>query len=143
VLEGHLPKSRYRQHGARVVHGQRMMQAASDIFLGWLAALGPDGSKRDYYLRQAADGKGAIDVSLLLPSGLAGYGRLCGWTLARAHARAGDRIAISGYLGRGDAFDRAVATFAERYADQNEADYKALKEAVASGRVQAAKEATE
>jgi uncharacterized protein (DUF2252 family) len=143
VLEKHLDPPANANHAERVVEGQKLMQAASDIFLGWLAALGPDGSKRDYYLRQAADGKGAIDVSLLLPAGLAGYGRLCGWTLARAHARAGDRIAISGYLGRGDAFDRAVATFAERYADQNEADYKALRKAVASGRVQAAKEATE
>jgi NAD(P)H-dependent flavin oxidoreductase YrpB (nitropropane dioxygenase family) len=117
------------------------MQAASDIFLGWHVARGPDGSERDYYVRQAADGKGAIDVSLLLPTGLAGYGRLCGWTLARAHARAGDRIAISGYLGRGDAFDEAVAAFADRYADQNKADYKALKKAVAEGRVVAAEEA--
>ncbi|MDX6704841.1 MAG: hypothetical protein QOI48_687 [Solirubrobacteraceae bacterium] len=143
VLEQHLDPPANDNHAERVVEGQKLMQAASDIFLGWLAAVGPDGSKRDYYLRQAADGKGAIDVSLLLPAGLAGYGRLCGWTLARAHARAGDRIAISGYLGRGDAFDRAVATFAERYADQNDADYKALKKAVASGRVQAAKKATE
>ncbi|HEX8160055.1 MAG TPA: DUF2252 domain-containing protein [Solirubrobacteraceae bacterium] len=140
VLEKHLDPPFHGNHAERVVEGQKLMQAASDIFLGWLAATGPVGGTRDYYLRQAADGKGAIDISLLLPAGLADYGRLCGWTLARAHARAGDRIAISGYLGSGDAFDRAVAAFAERYADQNEDDYKALKEAVDSGRVEAAKE---
>jgi hypothetical protein len=114
------------------------MQAVSDIFLGWLRARGPDGGDRDYYVRQAADGKGAIDISLVLPSGLVAYGRLCGWTLARAHARTGDRSAIAGYVGRGDTFDRAIAAFAERYADQNEADYRALHRAVAEGRVQAA-----
>ncbi len=143
VLEEHLPPS-HRSHGERVVAGQKLMQAASDIFLGWLVARGPDGGKRgrgrDYYVRQAADGKGAIDVSLLLPAGLAAYGRLCGWTLARAHARAGDRIAISAYLGRGGSFDRAIAEFADRYADQNQADYRALRAAVTSGRVQAAEE---
>jgi uncharacterized protein (DUF2252 family) len=142
VLERQLGAPATANHAARVVEGQKLMQAASDIFLGWHVARGPDGSERDYYVRQAADGKGAIDVSLLLPSGLAGYGRLCGWTLARAHARDGDRIAISGYLGRGDAFDEAIAAFAESYADQNEADYKALKKAVATGRVEAAREAT-
>jgi uncharacterized protein (DUF2252 family) len=138
VLEEHLGPSTNGNHAARVVEGQQLMQAASDIFLGWLSARGPDGGERDYYVRQAADGKGAIDVSVLLPAGLAAYGRLCGWTLARAHARAGDRIAISGYLGHSDAFDRAIAAFAERYADQNEADYRALQHAAASGRVQAA-----
>jgi uncharacterized protein (DUF2252 family) len=142
VLERQLGAPATANHAARVVEGQKLMQAASDIFLGWHVARGPDGSERDYYVRQAADGKGAIDVSLLLPSGLAGYGRLCGWTLARAHARDGDRIAISGYLGRGDAFDEAIAAFAESYADQNEADYKALKKAAATGRVEAAQEAT-
>jgi uncharacterized protein (DUF2252 family) len=141
VLERHLDPPATANHAERVVEGQKLMQSASDIFLGWHVARGPDGSERDYYVRQAADGKGAIDVSLLLPTGLAGYGRLCGWTLARAHARAGDRIAISGYLGRGDAFDEAVAAFADRYADQNKADYKALKKAVAEGRVVAAEEA--
>jgi uncharacterized protein (DUF2252 family) len=142
VLERQLGAPATANHAARVVEGQKLMQAASDIFLGWHVARGPDGSERDYYVRQAADGKGAIDVSLLLPSGLAGYGRLCGWTLARAHARDGDRIAISGYLGRGDAFDEAIAAFAQSYADQNEADYKALKKAAATGRVEAAQEAT-
>ena len=138
VLEKHLDAPLDSGHADRVVEGQKLMQAASDIFLGWHVADGSDGAKRDYYVRQAADGKGAIDVSLLLPAGLTAYGRLCGWTLARAHARAGDRIAISGYLGKGDVFDRAVAQFAERYADQNEDDYKALRKAVAEGRVQAA-----
>ena len=142
VLEEHLGSSTHRNHAQRVVEGQKLMQAVSDIFLGWLSARGPDGGERDYYVRQAADGKGAIDVSLLLPAGLSAYGRLCGWTLARAHARTGDRIAISGYLGRSDTFDRAIAVFAERYADQNEADFKALHDAVARGRVQAATEAT-
>jgi uncharacterized protein (DUF2252 family) len=142
VLERHLGPPAGANHAERVVEGQKLMQASSDIFLGWHAAAGPDGSERDYYVRQAADGKGAVDVSLLLPGGLAGYGRMCGWTLARAHARDGDRIAISGYLGRGDAFDEVIAAFADRYADQNEADYEALKKAVADGRVEAAKEAT-
>ena len=142
VLEQHLGSSIYRNHAERVVEGQKLMQAVSDIFLGWLSARGPDGGARDYYVRQAADGKGRIDVSLLLPAGLSAYGRLCGWTLARAHARTGDRIAIAGYLGRSDAFDRAIAAFAGRYADQNEADFKALHDAVARGRVQAATEAT-
>ncbi|MDX6683152.1 MAG: hypothetical protein QOG94_3191 [Solirubrobacteraceae bacterium] len=142
VLERHLPAPAGAGHAERVVEGQKLMQTVSDIFLGWHVARGPDGGargrKRDYYVRQAADGKGAIDVSLLLPGGLAAYGRLCAWTLARAHARSGDRIAISGYLGGGDAFDDAVAVFADRYADRNEADYQALRAAVAAGRVQAA-----
>ncbi len=142
VLEQHLGSSTYRNHAERVVEGQKLMQAVSDIFLGWLSARGPDGGERDYYVRQAADGKGAIDISLLLPTGLSAYGRLCGWTLARAHARTGDRIAIAGYLGRSDAFDRAIAAFAGRYADQNEADFKALQDAVATGRVEAATRAT-
>jgi uncharacterized protein (DUF2252 family) len=138
VLERYLGPRPADSHAERVVAGQHLMQATSDIFLGWDTTQA--GGERYYYVRQAADGKGAIDVSLLLPDGLAAYGRLCGWTLARAHARAGDRIAISGYLGSGDAFDQAAAAFAERYADQNEADYKALQAAVSSGRVQAAKE---
>ncbi|HEY1539893.1 MAG TPA: DUF2252 family protein [Solirubrobacteraceae bacterium] len=112
------------------------------MFLGWNTAPGPDGGARDYYVRQAADGQCAVDVSLLLPDGLAAYGRMCGWTLARAHARSGDRIAISGYLGRGEVFDRAIAEFAERYADQNAADFAALEAAVADGRVRAAPQAT-
>jgi uncharacterized protein (DUF2252 family) len=135
VLEQPLAAPAGGNHAARVVKGQKLMQAVSDIFLGWHSARGPDGSERDYYVRQLADGKGAVDVSVLLPAGLAAYGRLCGWTLARAHSRAGDRIAISGYLGRSDKFDRAIAEFAERYADQNEADYKSLERAADSGRV--------
>ncbi|MBA3746719.1 MAG: DUF2252 domain-containing protein [Solirubrobacterales bacterium] len=145
VLEPHLPPApTLAGHAARVVRGQELMQDTSDIFLGWTSARGPQdsrrGVKRQYYLRQAVDGKGAVDISLLLPAGLAAYGRLCAWTLARAHARSGDRLAISGYLGRSATFDRAIAAFAERYADQNEADYKALRQAVSSGRVSAAKE---
>ncbi|HEY2668012.1 MAG TPA: DUF2252 domain-containing protein [Actinomycetota bacterium] len=142
VLEQHLGPSAHHNHAERVVEGQKLVQAVSDIFLGWLCAPGPDGGERDYYIRQVADGKGAIDISLLLPGGLSAYGRLCGWTLARAHARTGDRVAIAGYLGRGDTFDRAIVAFAERYADQNEADYKALHDAVAAGRVRAATAAT-
>jgi uncharacterized protein (DUF2252 family) len=142
VLERHLEPAAQANHAERVVEGQKLMQAASDIFLGWNTAPGPDGGARDYYVRQAADGKGAVDVSLLLPDGLAAYGRMCGWTLARAHARSGDRIAISGYLGRGEVFDRAIAEFAERYADQNAADFAALEAAVADGRVRAAPQAT-
>ncbi len=119
------------------------MQAATDVCLGAVSARGPDGGvrgrKRAYYVRQMADRKGAIDIEKLAPGGLAAYGRLCGWTLARAHARAGDRIAIAAYLGRGDAFDRALVEFGKRYADQNERDFKALKAAAESGRVPTAK----
>jgi uncharacterized protein (DUF2252 family) len=139
VLEAHLGAPAAGNHAERVVTGQELMQAAGDVFLGWYRARHTDGADHDYYVRRIADGKGAIDVSTLLPAGLAAYGRLCGWTLARAHARAGDRIAIAGYLGRGDNFDRAVAAFADRYADRNEADYQALRRAVAAGRVPAAK----
>ncbi len=141
VLERHLSTPAEESHGERVVTGQRLMQTASDILLGWVTARGPDdgprGRRRAYYVRQLADGKGAVDIDVLRPAGLAAYGRLCGWTLARAHARAGDRIAISGYLGRGEAFDRAIAEFAERYADRNAADFTALREAAAKGRVKA------
>jgi uncharacterized protein (DUF2252 family) len=138
VLEAHLGPPAAGNHAERVVAGQELMQAASDIFLGWFRARHADAADHDYYVRRIADGKAAIDVSVLRPAGLAAYGRLCGWTLARAHARAGDRIAIAGYLGRGDTFDRAVAAFANRYADRNEADYQALRRAVAAGRVPAA-----
>jgi uncharacterized protein (DUF2252 family) len=137
VLEPFLGKSQYRQHGQRVVEGQRMMQAAPDIILGWERIITIDGQKRDFYIRQLWDSKGSADVELMAPPGLEAYGRVCGWTLARAHARSGDRIAIAGYLGGSDAFDRAMASFAETYADQNERDYRALREAVASGRVAA------
>ena len=137
VLEPFLGKSRYAQHGQRVVEGQRMMQAASDIMLGWERIVTIDGQKKDFYIRQLWDEKGSAEVELMDASGLEAYGRVCGWTLARAHARSGDRIAIAAYLGSGDAFDRAMASFAETYADQNDRDYRALQEAAASGRVAA------
>ena len=143
VLEAHLGPSAAASPAERVVAGQRLMQAATDICLGRVMARGPDGGlrgrRRAYYVRQLADRKGSVDIDKLAPGGLAAYGRLCGWTLARAHARAGDRIAIAAYLGRGDAFDRAVAEFGERYARQNEADFKALRAAADSGRVPSAK----
>ena len=137
VLEPFLGKSRYAQHGQRVVEGQRMMQAAPDIMLGWERILTIDGQHRDFYIRQLWDAKGSAEIESMDPSGLKSYGRICGWTLARAHARSGDRIAIAAYLGGGDAFDRAMAEFAELYADQNDRDYRALQEAAASGRVEA------
>ena len=113
------------------------MQAASDIFLGWLRTTGIDGETRDFYVRQLWDWKGSADIETMAPPGMALYGRMCGWTLARAHARSGDRIAIASYLGGSDAFDRAIARFAEAYADQNELDHRALEQAIASGRVTA------
>jgi uncharacterized protein (DUF2252 family) len=137
VLEAHLGKSRFENHGRRVVEGQRLMQAASDVLLGWLPAIGIDERERDFYVRQLWDGKRSIDVESLTAEGLTIYGRICGWTLARAHARSGDRIAIGAYLGKGDSFDSAIAEFSERYADQNELDYSALADAVKSGRVEA------
>ena len=137
VLEPFLGKSEYGQHGQRVVEGQRMMQATSDILLGWERITTIDGQKRDFYIRQLWDSKGSAEVELMDSSGLEAYGKICGWTLARAHARSGDRIAIAAYLGSGDAFDRAMSSFAETYADQNEQDYRALQEAVASNRVAA------
>jgi uncharacterized protein (DUF2252 family) len=137
VLEPFLGKSKHGQHGQRVVEGQRMMQAAPDILLGWERIITIDGQKRDFYIRQLWDSKGSAEVELMDSSGLEAYGRICGWTLARAHARSGDRIAIAAYLGGGEAFDRAMSSFAETYADQNERDYRALQEAVASGRVAA------
>ncbi len=135
VLEGHLPKSRYKQHGERVVQGQRMMQAASDIFLGWTK--GQVDVDRRYYWRQLRDMKGSADVESMLPGALAFYARACGWTLARAHARSGDPIAIATYLGADDQFDRSISDFAKRYADQNELDYQAFAEAIRSGRLEA------
>jgi uncharacterized protein (DUF2252 family) len=137
VLEPFLGKSQYAQHGQRVVEGQRMMQAAPDIMLGWERIVTIDGEKKDFYIRQLWDSKGSVEVELMDPTALEAYGRICAWTLARAHARSGDRIAIAAYLGNGDAFDRAMASFAETYADQNERDYQALQEAAASGRVPA------
>ena len=135
VLEPFLGKSEFPQHGQRVVEGQRMMQAAPDVMLGWERILTIDGEERDFYIRQLWDSKGSAEVEAMDPAGLEAYGRVCGWTLARAHARSGDRIAIAAYLGGGGAFDNAMATFAETYADQNERDYRALEAAVTSGRV--------
>jgi uncharacterized protein (DUF2252 family) len=135
VLERFTADSAHPHHGQRVVMGQRLMQAASDIFLGWLRFKSADGVTRDYYIRQLHDWKGGVEVDNLLPSGATLYARICGATLARAHARWGDRIAIAGYLGKGDAFDRALADFSAAYADQNERDYAAFSEAVRSGRL--------
>ena len=134
VLEDHLPKSRYKQPGERVVQGQRMMQAASDIFLGW--ARGVD-VNRHFYWRQLRDMKGSALVEAMSPLGLELYARICGWTLARAHARSGDPLAICEYLGDDDAFDRSITQFSERYADQNEQDFQEFVKAVRSGRIEA------
>ncbi len=136
-LERYLKRSRVRHAGQRVVVGQRLMQAATDIFLGWQRITGLSGVTRDYYVRQLHDWKGGADVDRLLVTGATFYGRLCAATLARAHARWGDRIAIASYLGRGDVFDQATADFASAYADQNERDYRALADAVKSGRIEA------
>ena len=132
VLEDHLPKSRYKQPGERVVQGQRLMQAASDIYLGWTK--GPV-ANRYLYWRQLRDMKASADVESLSPAALGFYAHWCGWTLARAHARSGDPIAIATYLGESDAFDKSVTDFAERYADQNERDYEAFIKAIGSGRL--------
>jgi uncharacterized protein (DUF2252 family) len=137
VLEPFAGKSEFSNHGERVVEGQWLMQAASDVLLGWLPALGIDDRERDFYVRQLWDGKRSVEIETLPPEGLAIYGRVCGWVLARAHARSGDRIAIGAYLGKGDAFDRAIAEFSERYADQNELDHGALADAAKSGHVHA------
>jgi uncharacterized protein (DUF2252 family) len=134
VLEAYLPKSRYEQHGQRVVEGQRMMQAVSDIYLGWTKGLDVN---RHYYWRQLRDMKGSVLVELMTPLGLTFYARTCGWTLARAHARSGDPVAIAAYLGAGDAFDKSITDFCERYADQNEKDYQDFVTAVRSGRLEA------
>jgi uncharacterized protein (DUF2252 family) len=137
VLERFLGSSTYSHHGERVVAGQRLMQAATDIFLGWQRIKGLDGVTRDYYVRQFHDWKGSADVETLLEPGAALYARICGATLARAHARWGDRIAIASYLGKGETFDRAIADFSVVYADQNERDYTAFAAAVDSGRLTA------
>ena len=137
VLERFVGKSQYPNHGQRVVAGQRLMQATSDIFLGWQRVTGFDGQVRDFYLRQLRDWKGSADVDTMRTSLMTLYARICGATLARAHARSGDRIAIASYLGKSDVFDRAIADFAAAYADQNERDYQALLDAVKSGRVEA------
>ncbi|MFJ7962048.1 DUF2252 domain-containing protein [Streptomyces sp. NPDC096324] len=137
VLAPYAGASEYRTQGERVVAGQRLMQATSDIFLGWERAEGIDGRRRDFYVRQLRDWKGIAEPELMVPAGMRAFGELCGATLARAHARSGDRIAIASYLGGGDVFDRALVPFAEAYADQNEKDHRALVDAVRSGRVKA------
>jgi uncharacterized protein (DUF2252 family) len=137
VLEPYLEPSAFANNGERVVAGQRLMQAASDICLGWDRVTGIDGKARDFYVRQLRDGKGSVDITKMVPEALAAYGEVCGWTLARAHARSGDRIAISAYLGSSDVFDRAVLKFAEAYADRNERDHAALVEAIAAGQLEA------
>jgi uncharacterized protein (DUF2252 family) len=135
VLEPYASKCPFDNQGRRVVEGQRVMQAAGDVFLGWLRIEGLDGEQRDYYVRQLWDGKASAEVDPMGPTELARYGRACGWTLARGHARSGDRIAIAAYLGGGGAFDEAVADFAETYADQNERDYESLQDEVKAGRL--------
>jgi uncharacterized protein (DUF2252 family) len=135
VLEPYVGESAYPHHGRRVVEGQRLMQAASDIFLGWVTVTGPDGVERCFYVRQMWDGKGSVEVEGLAAHELATYGTLCGRALARAHARSGDRIGIAAYLGGGETFDKALAEFAEAYADRNERDFEQLREAAGSGRI--------
>ena len=136
VLEPYLGKSEYENHGERVVAGQRLMQATSDIFLGWLHSKETlDGAERDFYVRQLWDWKTSVDLDTILPAGLELYGEVCGFLLARAHARSGDRIAIASYLGKSDTFDRALAEFAVAYADQNERDHAAVRRAADEGRI--------
>ncbi|HTA33195.1 MAG TPA: DUF2252 domain-containing protein [Solirubrobacteraceae bacterium] len=138
VMEEFLAPSEFENHGERVVAGQRLMQASSDIFLGWVhIEAGIDGNRRDFYVRQLKDWKGSAEIEQMVPAGMTAYGRVCGWTLARAHARSGDRVAIAAYLGKGTTFDRALVEFSHAYAEQNERDYKALAQAVESGRIEA------
>jgi uncharacterized protein (DUF2252 family) len=136
ALAAYCGRSHYASHGERVVAGQLLMQAESDIFLGWTQVTGPDGVDHDYYVRQLKDWKFSAPIEQMIPSGMAIYARMCGWSLARAHARSGDRIALAAYLGGSDKFDQAIADFAEKYADQNERDYAALQAAVKDGRAQ-------
>jgi uncharacterized protein (DUF2252 family) len=138
VLERFVGKSAYPNHGQRVVAGQRLMQATSDIFLGWdRVTSGLDGQSRDFYVRQLRDMKGSVEVETMIPAGMAIYAQLCASTLARAHARSGDRIAIAAYIGKGDVFDRAIADFSVAYADQNERDYAVLQAAAKKGKIKA------
>jgi hypothetical protein len=134
VLEDHLPKSRFNQPGERVVQGQRMMQAASDIYLGWTKGVE---ANRYLYWRQLRDMKGSALVEAMTPLGLRFYAGICGWTLARAHARSGDPIALAKYLGKNEKFDRSITDFSQRYAEQNDRDYQAFIQAIESGRLQA------
>jgi uncharacterized protein (DUF2252 family) len=140
VLAQYCERSQYTNQGERVVAGQHLMQAESDIFLGWTVAPGPDKVDRDFYVRQLKDWKFSAPIELMVPAGMTIYAGLCGWTLARAHARSGDRVALAAYLGGSDAFDQAIADFAETYADQNERDYAALQAAVKEGKVEATTE---
>jgi hypothetical protein len=137
VLEEFVGRSKFRNHGERVVRGQRLMQATPDIFLGWLrnSDASVDGVQRDFYIRQLKDWKTSVPIEQMVPKGLAFYGRMCGGTLARAHARSGDRIAIASYLGNKDTFDRAILEFSLAYAEQNERDYARLTDAVKAGKV--------
>jgi uncharacterized protein (DUF2252 family) len=136
VLEPFAGASKFRNHGHRVVAGQRLTQAASDVLLGWLTVEGIDGMKRDFYVRQLWDGKGSAEIETMSAETMATYAGLCGWSLARAHARTGDRRAIAAYLGHGDKFDHAIAEFSEAYADQNQADYEVVKDAERAGHLQ-------
>lgn len=138
VLEPYAAPSAFENQGERVVQGQRLVQAASDILLGWVKATGIDGQQRDFYVRQLWDMKGSAKVERMDPVALTAYAQICGTTLAHAHARSGDRIAIAAYLGKGDTFDKAMATFSETYADQNERDYAALRAAADDGRIEVA-----
>jgi uncharacterized protein (DUF2252 family) len=135
VLERFVGKSAYANHGQRVIAGQRLMQASTDIFVGWDRIRGMDDVERDFYVRQLRDWKGSFEIDSMLPSGLKLYAQICGWTLARAHARSGDRIAIAAYLGKSDVVDRAIADFSATYADRNQKDYEALQAAIKSGRI--------
>jgi uncharacterized protein (DUF2252 family) len=137
VLEPYLGASAFENHGERVVRGQRLSQAAIDVFLGWQRSVGLDGAEHDFYIRQLWDWKASIDLSTMGESGLHAYTRACGWSMARAHARSGDRLAVAAYLGAGATFDQAIARFAAAYADQNELDHQRLADAVASGEVPA------
>jgi len=137
VLEAFVGASGFDNSGQRVVVGQRLMQAVSDIFLGWVRVAGTDGQSRDFYVRQLRDWKASAEVETMVPAGMLPYGEICGWTLARAHARSGDRVAMAAYLGSGSAFDVAIREFAESYADQNERDHQSLVDAIASGRITA------
>ncbi len=140
VLAEYCGRSQYRNEGERVVAGQHLMQAQSDIFLGWTRATGADGVDRDFYVRQLRDWKFSMPIEQMVPTGMTVYARVCGWTLARAHARSGDRVALAAYLGGSAKFDQAIAEFAETYADQNERDYAALQAAVKDGKAQATTE---
>lgn len=141
VLERFLGASEFESHGERVVRGQRLMQASSDLFLGWQSLTAVDGQRRDFYVRQLQDGKGGIDPDAMTVRGAILYARICGETLGRAHARSGDRVEIAGYLGRSSAFDEAIADFASAYAEQNQHDFDALTEALESGRLPRSREA--